>query len=258
MEVHHHAHTPDPDSHRGRKKWTHYFWEFLMLFLAVTLGFFVENQREHYIEHKREKEYIRSLVTDLRKDTANASIHLRNNILKFKGLDTLIDLLKSDRPIDSAITSQLYDLSYGYGRNMSLVITNEITIQQLLSSGNVRLLRKKGVYDSLVSYQLRRNQISRLANIYEEYWRKSYSFHDELLKIRGYRTIIMNSDTSFTRIYNHNNLKLISTEKSKLNKYAEATEALRAVISTYINSLKLLKQSAFNLLVFLKKEYHLE
>jgi hypothetical protein len=45
MEVHHHphlasgeTHTADPDRHRGRKKWTHYFWEFLMLFLAVTLG----------------------------------------------------------------------------------------------------------------------------------------------------------------------------------------------------------------------------
>ena len=30
MEVH--AHTP-------RKKWTHYFWEFLMLFLAVCYWF---------------------------------------------------------------------------------------------------------------------------------------------------------------------------------------------------------------------------
>jgi hypothetical protein len=50
MEVHAHTHTE-------RKKWTHYLWEFLMLFLAVTLGFFVENQREHYIEKKRAKEY---------------------------------------------------------------------------------------------------------------------------------------------------------------------------------------------------------
>jgi len=54
MEVHAHSHT-------SRKKWTHYFWEFFMLFLAVTLGFLVENQREHYIEHKREKEYARLL-----------------------------------------------------------------------------------------------------------------------------------------------------------------------------------------------------
>lgn len=32
MEVRHHSHTAsDPDSHRGRKKWTHYFRGFLML-----------------------------------------------------------------------------------------------------------------------------------------------------------------------------------------------------------------------------------
>ena len=40
MEVHHHTHTP-------RKKWTHYFWEFLMLFLAVFCGFLAEYQLEH-------------------------------------------------------------------------------------------------------------------------------------------------------------------------------------------------------------------
>ncbi len=62
MEVHHHSHTE-------RKKWTHYFWEFFMLFLAVTLGFFVENQREHYVEHLREKQYVKSLYDDLAIDT---------------------------------------------------------------------------------------------------------------------------------------------------------------------------------------------
>jgi hypothetical protein len=30
---------------------------FFMLFMAVTLGFFVENQREHYVEYIREKQY---------------------------------------------------------------------------------------------------------------------------------------------------------------------------------------------------------
>jgi len=63
MEVHAHTHTP-------RKKWTHYFWEFLMLFLAVTLGFFVENKREHYIEDNRADHLVGSLIKDLQKDTA--------------------------------------------------------------------------------------------------------------------------------------------------------------------------------------------
>ena len=48
MEVHGHAQMPAS----REKKWTHYFWELLMLFLAVFCGFLVELQFEHYIEHQ--------------------------------------------------------------------------------------------------------------------------------------------------------------------------------------------------------------
>src|ERR1700730_16037339 len=58
MEVHHH-----PDLHHKLKKWKEYFLEFLMIFLAVTLGFFAENIRENYVEHKRAREYA-SLLTE--------------------------------------------------------------------------------------------------------------------------------------------------------------------------------------------------
>jgi hypothetical protein len=61
MEVHHHSHTE-------RKKWTHYFWELLMLFLAVFCGFLAEYQLEHLIEYQREKQFMKSFVEDLEKD----------------------------------------------------------------------------------------------------------------------------------------------------------------------------------------------
>ena len=48
MEVHHH-----PDLHHKPKKWKEYFLEFLMIFLAVTLGFFAENIREYFSEAKK-------------------------------------------------------------------------------------------------------------------------------------------------------------------------------------------------------------
>ena len=54
MEVHHHAHTPD--SHRDKKKWTHYFWEFLMLFLAVFCGFFSGEPTGAYNRTQKGKE----------------------------------------------------------------------------------------------------------------------------------------------------------------------------------------------------------
>ena len=70
MEVHHHSHTPSgKDGHHGRKKWSHYFWEFLMLFLAVFAGFLAEYKLEHVIEHQREKEYAKSLYDELYADS---------------------------------------------------------------------------------------------------------------------------------------------------------------------------------------------
>jgi len=65
MEVHHHAH------HEGKKNWKSYFWEFLMLFLAVFCGFLAEYKLEHVIEDQREVKNIRSLIQDLESDTSN-------------------------------------------------------------------------------------------------------------------------------------------------------------------------------------------
>jgi len=63
MEVHAHAHTE-------RKKWTHYIWEFIMLFLAVFCGFLAENQREHYVENQREEKFAKRVLSDLKEDSA--------------------------------------------------------------------------------------------------------------------------------------------------------------------------------------------
>src|ERR1044071_643211 len=90
MEVHAHSHTE-------RKKWTHYLWEFLMLFLAVFCGFLAENQREHFIEHKREKEYIRSMLEDLRLDTVEFAVEDKDREAAIIMYDSLIALLKKEQ-----------------------------------------------------------------------------------------------------------------------------------------------------------------
>src|SRR5580704_791747 len=51
MEVHHHPQVE-------KKNFKEYFLEFLMIFLAVTMGFFAENIREYFAEKKNAKEYL--------------------------------------------------------------------------------------------------------------------------------------------------------------------------------------------------------
>src|SRR6476620_4510143 len=88
MDVHHHTST-------SHKKWTHYLWEFLMLFLAVFCGFLAENIREASVEKHREKQFIQSYIEDLRSDTAQIRQVLSFRELKQEKMDSLMLLLSS-------------------------------------------------------------------------------------------------------------------------------------------------------------------
>ena len=142
MEVHTHTHTP-------RKKWTHYFWEFIMLFLAVFCGFLAENQREHYIEQQREKQFMNSMLEDLKSDTSlladcvrywddiNNSIDSVSDAIQFPLGKT--DFAKAYRHLSNALN--YYGFRY-----------NDRTIAQLKNSGGFRLIRQKEVAGKIILY----------------------------------------------------------------------------------------------------------
>ena len=158
MEVHHHAHT-------ARKKWTHYFWEFLMLFLAVFCGFLAENQREHMVEHKREKQYMQSMLVDLGADTArfNRGIPLREE--RIKSIDSVFMFFNSS-PNAKTISGILFKnfRRTSYDQNL---IRNTITINQLKNAGAMRLIRNKMVTDSIASYDF---QFEYFAALHGQYY----------------------------------------------------------------------------------------
>jgi hypothetical protein len=87
MEVHH-SHHPT-----HKKKWSEYIIEFVMLFAAVTLGFFAENQREHYVEGLRETQFMESLMEDLAKDKIEINSARGFITTQISNIDTAISLL---------------------------------------------------------------------------------------------------------------------------------------------------------------------
>ena len=80
-------------SHAKEKHFKHYLFEFFMLFLAVTLGFFVENIREHYVENNREKDYVRSIAEDLKQDILQLDTLIRRRNNKNQMMDSILYLL---------------------------------------------------------------------------------------------------------------------------------------------------------------------
>ena len=87
MEVHAHSHTP-------KKKWTHYFWEFLMLFLVCSVASWRKTYGSTGVEHLRAKEFAKSLVKDLQNDISSLNAHQRNLIPILLIADSLLECSK--------------------------------------------------------------------------------------------------------------------------------------------------------------------
>ena len=143
MEVHHH-------SHHGKKRWTEYFWEFLMLFLAVSLGFFVENFREKLVEKHRAHDFAISLLSDLKKDTAILNSDIEEIDFVSPKIDTFRTLAQT-KDINSLPGGTWYYYarftSYYYSFN-----SNDATIEQLKSSGSLRYFKNTEVINAIAQY----------------------------------------------------------------------------------------------------------
>lgn len=145
MDIHQHG-----GHHAGPKKFKDYFLEFLMLFLAITLGFFSENVRETFTDRAKEKEYIKGIVEDLKKDTLQLRVQYEANLIaKFK-IDSLIRLL--NQPDRSRYGSELYFLARTIPVNTYGYRPNERTYDELKTSGNLRLIHSTLIGDSITDY----------------------------------------------------------------------------------------------------------
>ena len=142
MEVHHHSHT-------SRKKWTHYFWEFLMLFLAVFCGFIAENIREKFVESHRAHELVIPLLQDIREDTAALNVLILLREKQDKLLDTIQQIMKGDGWKQGS--KKLYSLFTGYVRRQEFQNRNT-TIDQLKNSGYLRYFKDQKIVSLIQKY----------------------------------------------------------------------------------------------------------
>jgi len=177
MEVHHHAHT-------SRKKWTHYFWEFIMLFLAVFCGFLAENQREHFVERHRSKEYAKSLLGDMRLDTGELRRGIHVTKFTMSCMDSLISISKKMTPAGTIPRSFYY---YSKFISQSFRIDwSKATIDQLIQSGNLRYFRNKELVALINDYYSLQGLIAAQNQIEGAHRDKSMELRNNILLNRYY------------------------------------------------------------------------
>jgi hypothetical protein len=141
MEVHHHPNVE-------KKNFKEYFLEFLMIFLAVTLGFFAENLREGISDSAHENEYVQSMISDLKNDVSMYKADDSINMVFCNTIDTVFSLVKTN-----SNRGEIYYLA----RKLTMLGSmgpsiNAKTYVQMTSTGAFRLLKHRFVADSIAIY----------------------------------------------------------------------------------------------------------
>jgi hypothetical protein len=238
MEVHAHSHT-------ARKKWTHYLWEFLMLFLAVFCGFLAEYQLEHKVEQEKGKQYIKSFYEDLATDSSHFNSLIstfQTKLSVLQNLSSCYDSLLSDRPPKNLTT--IIQNTFDFPD----MVNTDRTLQQLKNAGGLRLLKAADA-DSILLYDnlLRKYKAAETSGFQEVQSEVRNTFYS-LVNYEGWKETLTTS-TVFT-LYGNN--------KELLNRYFNQLRMYFFWSRARLKNLQELKKRNAELIDFFKKKNHFQ
>ena len=256
MEVHKHPHHVT-----HKKKWGEYLLEFLMLFLAVFLGFLAENQREHMVEKNRAKEYAKNFLIDLKNDTTE----LNNTIFFEKNTRLMIDSLVQciSKKDVHAKGGELYYISYK-AEVFYTTDWNKATINQLVSSGNLRYFTNPQIISKINVYNTISANISNSQRTLSQFIEQSSVYANQIFKAASLLTFQSNSiDDLYKKRFigdslRHLNIPLQSYDEPLLNSFANSLAATVPIRIYLLSLYPEAKKQAIEIIELLKKEYRLE
>jgi hypothetical protein len=249
MEVHHHAHTPG-------KKWTHYLWEFLMLFLAVFCGFLAENFREHEVEKEREKQYMQLLVYDLQNDTLNLNAGFPIKDQRIVAIDSVF-LFFETNPLNikvlpgtvfRQIRRTMWDRTYR---------RNSTTIDQLKNAGGMRLIRKREVADSIAAYDWKWQRAEFLRESYSIYQNKEDEMANKMLNAKNLVHVYRTNSTQTALPPGVTDTLNIPINSDGISEYLNYIYRQKLQTRQDKAGYQVIEKAAERLIALIKKEYHL-
>ena len=244
MEVHH----PHHPTHK--KKWAEYLLEFLMLFLAVFLGFIAENLREISVEKHRAKEYMHSLIEDLEADTANIQSTISLAEAMKKQTENLVELINNG--LDKSEIAQLYRLNLITGKVVQVSFEDR-TSSQLKNSGSLRMVKNSTIADSIRSYWENTKIIEGIADRYSEFSAKASDVGVQIFNNKYYgqpdpaNRFMITVDSSAT---------LANSDPTLLIQFSNRKRILGNILFIYESNMSETKLQAANLISLINNEYH--
>ncbi|MEO6404581.1 MAG: hypothetical protein ABIO32_03770 [Ferruginibacter sp.] len=256
MEVHHH-----PDLNHKKKKFKEYFLEFLMIFLAVTMGFIAENLREHFTDKEKAKQSIKTIITAIASDTLQLNTIITSNKLSLQYLNKFIKLRGANLSVNQT-KKQFYDDVANGSYNDVYFRSNDAAFQQLQTSGTLRLINKPGILDSLFQYQHNTEITLRLEADHYYFSKLVWEGMSKLIDVT-YTVNSFNSENFSSEVYGSYKVPegtdlAFNYDKITVNKIFNDASVLTLNTQLYLGTLNQQLVYGKKLIRLLKKEYHLE
>ncbi len=246
MEVHHHSHTHP-------SKFLHYFWEFLMLFLAVSCGFFAEYQLEKKVERHRERQYIISLVDDMSADTLLLGLRATGvTASRISRADSLWKWMYSENR--SSLSNKIF-LETAEAFRHGKYKFHDRTIVQLKNAGGMRLIHNEKVIDTIYEYYKEVGGIEGFDDAIHEYIEKLIAITSELFDAHDWA---MANLTRKIDSLGPTLLRFRSNDPVLINKYCTYMFMYKSRENGLRNTAMELRNRAVKMVAFIKKEYHLD
>ena len=229
-----------------------------MLFLAVTLGFFVENQREHYIEGQRERKYMQNLVHDLARDTFNYNLSINLRLQRERQAHQLITMIYS--PDRDKYLADLYYFARQLPRMNTIFYSTDATMNQLKNSGALRLIQKTDIAAGIVAYNA---AMEAYAENRQTEIETRIAYRNTVGNVFDARVLLSmidstGDDTDKTVISPAFLKPLITKDQQTINQFCTLVQFLYSQSIINRKTLHNHKEQAVRLIELLKKEYHLK
>jgi hypothetical protein len=250
MEVHHH-----PDLHHRRKKWKEYFLEFLMIFLAVTLGFFAETVREKISEKHRENDYIVGLINNIKNDTSNLKGLIDRNDLELRGIDSLLKVSKTNF-LNIPVQDSIFYYGLYYTFNLHLFDFNDLTLVQLRNAGGYSTIRTDKVADSIALYESKNNDIKVQERFVIDYYTQTMTSFRLMLDITLTRRFFQDYEPK--KMIPSDIYVLISKDEERMSLLYNNYWIYKGSLGGYNDKLKKHLEYLNGFITFLKKTYEIE
>ena len=239
MEVHHHPKVE-------KKNFKEYFLEFIMIFLAVTLGFFAENIREHITEKKQGEIYIKSLIEDLEKDTAQYTLLIQQLTIEDSVTDNIVncyDTIQHNFQSNSCLKAIIPHLL-----GFKDFVYNDKTMQELKNAGGLRLINSKAVRDSITRYDaLVHRELIHQEGL-EAYQQKTIDATNAIINFSAFNQMYSNKKSG------DYNIEFLQTNKQAIDNYFNVLLVFKRNLTGQKTIMKNLKTVATGLITYLNSK----